>query len=125
MKTIRRVLIAMVGVVLIATAAPADAHVAEVTTSVPLAEVRDSDSLRHTVGKAVDRARAETIRFEPSLVAVTGVQVLGERVLISLLFADEDGEAMLENLRGPREGDRGPGLDDPGADDSMPRELRI
>jgi hypothetical protein len=116
---------ALLVIVLVAMTAPAGAHVAEVTTSVPLAEVRDVDSLRHSIGKAVDRARAETIRFEPSVVAVTGVHVLGERVLISLLFADADGEAMLEHLQGPHDGDRGPDRDDPGTEGSGSDELRI
>ena len=68
--------------------ASAEAHVAEVTTTVSLAEVSDSESLARAIGQMVDKARAETIAFEPSVVAVTGVRVFGERVLISLLFAD-------------------------------------
>ena len=109
MRMIRRgwivvfVLVAMAMVM----AASAAAHVAEVTTVVPLADVQDDESLRRSIGQAVDRARAETIAFEPSLVAVTGVRVLGEHVLIGLLFADADGEAMLEGLGGE---------DDPPAD---------
>lgn len=125
MKVIRRGLIAAIGVILSAVvlAPPAGAHVAEITTSVPLAEVRDPDSLRRTIGEAVDKARSETIAFEPSVVAITGVRVLGERLLIGLLFADEDGEAMLEALHGSHDGD--PDADGPSEDRGVSRELRI
>jgi hypothetical protein len=118
---IRRALSAAVGVVVLAMAASAAAHVAEVTTTVSLAEVSDSDSFARALEQVVDKARAETIAFEPSVVAVTGVRVLGERVLISLLFADADGEAMLETLQGRRGGTGGP---DPGAPDTS-GDLRI
>jgi hypothetical protein len=121
-KTIRRTLVAAIGLAALAMTASAEAHVAEVTTTVSLAEVSDSESLARTIGQAVDKARAETIAFEPSVVAVTGVRVLGERVLISLLFADADGEAMLETLQGPHEGE---GLDAPGTSDAVSPGLRI
>lgn len=126
MNTIRRGLIAVIGVVIVglAMAAPAAAHVAEVTTSVPLGDVQDADSLRRTIGEAVDKARSETIAFEPSVVAVTGVRVLGERVLIGLLFADEDGKAMLETLQGSNEDERGQD-NAPGIDGTAPGALRI
>jgi len=91
---------------------PAVAHVVEVTTSVGLEEVKDAEALRTAVSTAVDKARAEAIAFEPSVVAVTGVRVFGERLLIGLLFADEDGKAMLEALqdgRAPRGGSTGRG----------------
>ena len=120
-EIIRRALSAAVGVVVLAVAASAAAHVAEVTTTVSLAEVSDSDSFARALEQVVDKARAETIAFEPSVVAVTGVRVLGERVLISLLFADADGEAMLETLQGSKGGTGGP---DPGAPDTS-GDLRI
>ena len=122
MKAIRRGVIVTIGVITAALAfmPPADAHVAEVTTSVPLADVRDEDSLRRTIGAAVDKARAETIAFEPSVVAVTGVRVHGERLLIGLLFADQDGEAMLETLENPHGG-----AEMPDADSTASGELRI
>ena len=127
MKAIRRGLITTVGVIVAALAlsATAGAHVAEVTTSVPLAEVRDEDSLRRTIGEAVDKARSETIAFEPSVVAVTSVRVHGERLLIGLLFADQDGEAMLETLQSPRGADGGRDGEAPDPDSTASRELRI
>jgi hypothetical protein len=127
-KTIRHGLITAIGVVLagLVVAPPTAAHVAEVTTSVPLAAVADADSLRRTIGEAVDRARAETIAFVPSVVVVTGVRVLGERVLIGLLFADDEGEAMLETLHDSAGGDRRRDDDGPGVDGTAaPGELRI
>jgi hypothetical protein len=115
-RMIRRGWIVKLVLVAMAMAAPAAAHVAEVTTAVPLADVQDDESLRRSIGQAVERARAETIAFVPSLVAVTGVRVLGEHVLIGLLFADDEGEAMLEELQGAPGGEPKPEEDDPGAD---------
>lgn len=113
MKMIRRGWIVMFVLVALATAAPAAAHVAEVTTVVPLADVQDDEGLRRSIVQAVDRARTEAIAFEPSLVAVTGVRVLGEYVLIGLLFADADGQAMLEELRSTPGGEPRQDEDDP------------
>jgi hypothetical protein len=118
-KTIRRTLLTAIGLVALAMTASAQAHVAEVTTTVSLAEVSDSESLARTIGQVVDKARAETIAFEPSVVAVTGVRVLGERVLISLLFADADGEAMLETLQAPQDGEGGPRQNAPGSSGAL------
>jgi hypothetical protein len=122
-KTLRG-LIAAVLLVATAMAAPAAAHVAEVTTTIPLADVHDADSLRRSIGEAVDRARTQTIAFEPSVVAVTGVRIVGQHVLVGLLFADEDGKAMLESLHGSEEGDR---RDEGGDGEGAPAvgELRI
>jgi hypothetical protein len=126
-KTIRRGLMTLVGVVLLAMAGPAGAHVAEVTTSVALADVQDSASLHRVIEMVVDRARSETIAFTPSVVAVTGLRVLGDRVLIGLLFADEDGEAMLRDLRdgGTGHGEEGTDHDDTFIEPSPGRPLRI
>src|SRR5438093_653045 len=47
---------------------------------------------------AVEQAANEAIAFEPTVVALTGVRVIGDRVLVGVLFADEAGKEMLEGL---------------------------
>jgi hypothetical protein len=92
-------------------ASPVAAHVVEVTTAVALAEVKDATELRAKLDEIVARALRETIKFEPSVVGVTGVRVVGDQLLIGLLFADKDGEAILDAMQrktpGGRDGESG------------------
>ena len=81
-------------------ASPAAADIVQVTTAVALADVKDASELRAKLDEIVARALAETIKFEPSVVGVTGVRVVGDQLLIGLLFADKAGEAMLEAMQG-------------------------
>jgi hypothetical protein len=99
--------LAMVALVFAALtmASPAAAHVVEVTTAVALAEVKDATALRAKLDEIVARAIKETIRFEPSVVGVTGVRVVGDQLLIGLLFADKDGEAVLDAMQGGTPGE--------------------
>jgi hypothetical protein len=108
----------------LALATPALGHIVEVTTFVPLAEVRDTETLKTAVTAAAERARAEAIAFKPSVMAVTGVRVVGDRVLIGLLFADDDGKAMLEALQRAPGGDDGSGPGD-GPTDERDGKLKI
>jgi hypothetical protein len=80
-------------------ASPAAADVVEVTTAVALADVKDATELRAKLAEIVARTLRETIKFEPSVVSLTGVRVVGDRLLIGLLFADADGKAMLDAMQ--------------------------
>src|SRR5262245_17854722 len=98
-----RILVAAaLALALLIVAAPARAHIAEVTTSVALEEVADSASLQDVLRSAVDDARNRTIAFEPTVIAVTDARVLGERIYFRLLFADADGERTLDELSATR-----------------------
>lgn len=81
---------------------PVAAHVAEVTTSVSLADMGDADELPTLIRTAVDSAIHDTINFSPTLIAVTEARVVGERLWMRLLFADEDGERALDELNAGR-----------------------
>src|SRR5262249_20889755 len=61
---------------------------------------------------AVEEAANEAIAFEPAVVALTGVRVVGDRVLVGVLFADEAGKEMLDSL-GQGGGDQGTDEDQP------------
>jgi hypothetical protein len=88
-------------------ASPVAADIVQVTTSVALADVQDATELRAKLDEIVKRALAETIKFEPSVVGVTGVRVVGDQLLIGLLFADKNGEEMLEAMQGRGPSDEG------------------
>ncbi|MBI1734950.1 MAG: hypothetical protein HYR51_07230 [Candidatus Rokubacteria bacterium] len=110
--------IAMIALVFagLTMAAPAAAHVVEVTTAVAVADVKDATELRAKLDEIVARALSETIKFEPSVVGVTGVRVVGDQLLIGLLFADKDGEAILEAMQGGAPDGDGPGSASPRLD---------
>lgn len=79
-------------------AAPASAHLVEVTTSVPLEEAQDEEALTRAIKSAVDEAVQNAVGFEPTLVALTSATVQGERLYVRLLVADKEGERELDAL---------------------------
>jgi len=101
MKTL---LAAGLALAVLAAAAPAPAHVVEVTTSVPLEDVADTKTLHDRLRAVVDDTLRSTIAFQPTLVALTDATVLGERLYVRLLFADADGERTLDELSTGRSG---------------------
>jgi len=95
MKTL---LATLCGIALMIAAAPAFAHVVEVTTAVPLTEIEDQEALTAAIHAAVNDALEGTVAFKPTLVAVTRANVIGERLYVRLLMADAEGEDMLRDL---------------------------
>src|SRR5438445_13635323 len=84
----------------------AAAHVVQVTTAIDIADVKSPHEFERALRAAVEKAAHEAIAFEPSVVALTGVRIIGDRVLVGVLFADEDGREMLEALgRGGHDAD--------------------
>jgi hypothetical protein len=103
---------AALAVALLLAAAPASAHVVQATTSLSLTDVdiRDEPQLKQAVRSAVDEVLTNAIAFKPTLVALTGAQVVGERLYLSLLIADEEGERTLDALeKGGPGAQEGPG----------------
>ena len=79
---------------------PAAAHVVQATSSLPLADldVNDQPRLERALKTAVNEVLKNTIAFEPTLVALTDAQVIGERLYFRVLIADEEGERTLAEL---------------------------
>ena len=90
--------------VIIGTAAmlatPAAAHVVQATSSLSLADldVNDKPQLEQALKTAVNQVVKNTIAFQPTLVALTDAQVIGERLYFRVLIADEEGERTLAEL---------------------------
>ncbi len=99
-------------------AAPAAAHLVEVTTSVPLSEAHDEEALTRAIESAVDEAVQNAVGFEPTLVALTSATVRGERLYVRLLVADREGERDLDALMEspPAPGEDAPSRDAPSGD---------
>ena len=87
----------------------AAAHVVQATSSLSLTEldVNDKPQLEQALKTAVNQLLKDTIAFQPTLVALTDAQVIGERLYFRVLIADEDGERVITELNGhERDADR-------------------
>jgi hypothetical protein len=105
------------------SASPAAAHVVEVTTSLSMEEVQDRAQLKQALETEVSRVLATAIAFKPTVVALTGARQVGERLMVRLLIADEEGEQLMQALeRGGGDDGNADGRDD---DDGPPREIRL
>ena len=67
--------------------------------------------LEQALEAAVNQMLKDTIAFKPTLVALSDVQLIGERLYFRVLVADEDDERVLSE-RTNHEGDA-PGVDRP------------
>jgi hypothetical protein len=74
------------------------AHVVEVTTSLSLEQVQDRAQLKEALKAEVDRVISTAIAFKPTMVALTDARRVGERLMVRLLIADEEGEKLIEAL---------------------------
>jgi len=83
---------------MLAVANLAAAHVVQVTTAIDIADVKSPHEFEQALEAAVEKAANEAIAFEPSVVALTGMRIIGDRVLVGVLFADDAGKEMLEAL---------------------------
>jgi putative copper export protein len=117
----------LVGAVLVASLAllgvsTATAHVVEVTTSLAMDQVQDRTQLKQALETEVGRVLATAIAFKPTVVALTGARQVGERLMVRLLIADEEGEQLIQALE--RDGHGAPGAG-PDGGDIPPREIRL
>jgi hypothetical protein len=86
---------------LLLSGTPASAFLAEVTTSVTVADADDQTALQNALTSAVDGVLHQAIAFTPTLVVLTHAAVVGGRLVIRLLVADADGERVLEESQAP------------------------
>lgn len=95
----KRVLAALAGFVMAASAATASAHVVVLTTSIPAVEATDEGQLRAALGAAIDDAVTQAIRFTPTVVTVESLQQIADRIYLVLLVVDHDGEELMRQLK--------------------------
>ncbi len=109
----KSLLAAAFALVVVVGAVPAFANLVEVTTSVALTDTDDAKQLASALQAAVEEALSHAINFKPTLVALTTAQVIGERLYVRVLAADEAGEQVLNEMTAqgeasPDEGQIGP-----------------
>ena len=108
----KRLALAAAGLAWLSFAPPADAYLVEVMTSVAVGDADDHAQLKTALQSAVDGVLKDAIAFTPTLVVVTRAMMVGERLYIRLLIADEDGEKAFKDLAEP-DGDAAAGSASP------------
>ena len=83
-----------------AAATPAPAGVIEVSTSVAV-EDGDQATVRTALERAVNDLLKDATAFTPTLVVLTRAVVVGGRLYVRVLLADESGEQSLRDLTAP------------------------
>jgi hypothetical protein len=86
---------------LLLAASPASAYLVEVTTSVAVADAGDQSVLQDALMTAVDGVLKNAIAFTPTLIVLTSATVVGDRLYVRLLVADQDGERTFDELNAP------------------------
>lgn len=86
---------------LLLTASPAAAYLVEVTTSVAVTGTEDKAELQRAVMTAVDGVLKDAIAFTPTLIVLTHATIVGDRLYVRLLVADQDGERTFDELHAP------------------------
>ena len=76
---------------------PALAYVVDVLISIPVAS-SEGDALEDAVRAAVNDVLDHAIAFVPTVVGVLDARVVGNHIYILLLFADDDGAAIMKRL---------------------------
>lgn len=106
MKCALGVLLILAAVV---AAVPAAAYVVEVTTFMAVPEADDDGAaLIQALQSAVDNAIRDTIAFTPTLVVLTHAVVVGDRLYLRVLLADQEGERTFRDLAPPPDDDGEP-----------------
>jgi hypothetical protein len=76
------------------SATPAAAFVVEVTTTVSVADMQDEAQLQRALESAVDGVLQDAIAF-----VLTRAVIVGDRLYLRLLIADQEGERAVNDLR--------------------------
>ncbi len=95
-----KTLVAAAAALLLAwSATPASAFVVEVTTSVALADADDQRQLKTALQAAVDNVLNDAISFTPTVIVLTHAVLVGDRLYVRLLLADQNGERSFNDLK--------------------------
>lgn len=101
----KRGILAAAALAVLGAATPSSAYLVEVTTSVAVKEADDQATIKTAVQSAVDGVLRDAIAFKPTLVVLTRALVVGERLYIRLLIADQEGEQTAKDLVDDGSGD--------------------
>ena len=88
----------IIGLAIATFANPAMAYLLEITTSIPVTSAADDGQFKNAVKSAIDDVLKHAIGFVPTVVTLQDARVVGERLYILLLIADDEGEQTIKTL---------------------------
>jgi hypothetical protein len=91
-------LMAGLGLALLAAAVPAPAYMVEAVTSIGDAEGEDRTRLDVAIQAAIDDLAAHAVAFTPTVVTLLDAKLIGDRIFLFVLLADEEGERTIKTL---------------------------
>jgi len=99
MPTMRTLsMVVALGLTVPCTASPAAAYVIEALTSISADQATDKETLEQAIRTAVDDVAAHAVAFTPTVVLLRDAKLIGDRIYLFVLLADEAGEAEIHVL---------------------------
>jgi hypothetical protein len=99
MPTMRTLsMVVALGMTVLCTASPAAAYVIEALTSISADQATDKETLEQAIRTAVDDVAAHAVAFTPTVVLLRDAKLIGDRIYLFVLLADEAGEAEIHVL---------------------------
>jgi hypothetical protein len=99
MPTIRTLsMVVILGLAVLCTTSPAAAYVIEALTSISADQATDKETLERAIRAAVDDIAAHAVAFTPTVVSLRDAKLIGDRIYLFVLLADEAGEAEIQVL---------------------------
>jgi hypothetical protein len=89
---------ATLGLALLTTAGPAPAYIVGALTSIRAEDAADDATLEKAIRAAVDDVATHAGAFTPTMVSLREAKLVGDRIYLLVLFADQAGEEELEAL---------------------------
>ena len=90
---------ATLGLALLTTASPATAYIVGALTSIRAEDAAaDNATLEKAIRAAVDDVATHAVAFTPTMVSLREAKLVGDRIYLLVLLADQAGEKELEIL---------------------------
>jgi hypothetical protein len=89
---------ATLGLALLTMASPATAYIVGALTSIRAEDAADDATLEKAIRAAVDDVATHAVAFRPTMVSLREAKLVGDRIYLLVLLADQAGEKELEVL---------------------------
>jgi hypothetical protein len=76
----------------------ADGYVVEALTSIPVDPAADKESVEKAILAAIDDVATHAVAFTPAVVSLREARLVGDRIYLLVLIADQAGQAEIEVL---------------------------
>ena len=76
----------------------ADAYIVEALTSIPVDPAADKETVEKAILAAIDDVATHAVAFTPAVVSLREARLVGDRIYLLVLIADQAGQAEIEVL---------------------------